>query len=441
MKTRYAICGLSVRGINNFLLPLLGRGEGAGRNDFSGVAEVVGILDIDPARVRTFNEKLGVDIPFYDAAGGAAKMIEAARPDVLLVAGPDFTHAEHIIAGLEAGLRVISEKAVTATCEQMRRVLEAESRSAGRLTVAHNMRYTPLLVTVREIIASGKIGRVTNVEYAYNLDTYHGSSYFFRWNRERAKSGGLSIHKSVHHFDVLSWLVDSPPEMIFAFGARNYYGPEGAHNPQRQSPEKLTIEETRERCPYFNKHYRKRFSADAARFHMGWDPLDLPYDIQYPQEVYLYDKDIDIEDTYSVLLKFRSGASAMYSCNFSTPIEGYSLGINGTEGRIEAAHFVSSDPNLPCPKADPGQSVLVMPLFGEPETVEVPKLEGGHGGSDPVLQKDLFLGPSETTIRYKREADSYAGALSVACGEAVWRSSAEGRPFTVRELLGEWYRP
>lgn len=68
-----------------------------------------------------------------------------------------------------------------------------------------------------------------------------------------------------------------------------------------------------------------------------------------------------------------------------------------------------------------------MPLFGEPEGVEAPRLEGGHGGSDPVLQKDLFWGPSEATIRCKREA--------------VWRSSAEGRPFTVQELLGKWCRP
>src|SRR5690606_1947854 len=111
-------------------------------------------------------------------------------------------------------------------------VLKAEQESSGELVVAHNYRYGTLSRRIKEFLMEGKLGRITNVEFVYNLDTFHGASYFYRWNRERKNSGGLSIHKSVHHIDLINWFLDSVPETIFAFGALNYYGPNGAHRPR-----------------------------------------------------------------------------------------------------------------------------------------------------------------------------------------------------------------
>jgi Predicted dehydrogenases and related proteins len=440
-RTRYALCGLSVRALYHFLLPLLGRATGPGANDFSAESEVVGILDIDGDRVRAFNERLGLDIPFFDAAGGVERFIEETRPDTLLVAGPDHTHEEHIVAGLRAGLRVIAEKPAVISCAQMRNVLEAEKNSRGRLVVAHNGRYNPQLGAVKEAVLRGEIGRITNVEYVYNLDTFHGPSYFYRWNRERAKSGGLSVHKGVHHFDILSWLLGAPPETVFGFGALNYFGPEGAHNPARGADRALTLTEVRERCPYFAKHYRRRLDPAAGRPNTGWDALQLPYKAQYPGDAYIYDAEIDIEDTYSAVIAFHGGASATYSCNFSAPYEGYRLAINGTAGRIEAERRIHPDPTGRTQAEETEDTIRILPLFGEPRTVKIPRPRGGHGGSDPVIQRDLFTGVSEHSRRLGLVADSYAGALAVGVGEGLWRSIKENRPFTLRELLGPWYRP
>lgn len=437
MKTRYAICGLSVRGINHFLLPLLGRAEGPGANDFSADSEVVGIFDIDRERVEAFNRQLRLDIPFYPAADGLAAFLDHARPDVLLVAGPDFTHADAIVAGLERGLRVIAEKPVVISSAEMQRVFAAEADSSGSLTVAHNARYNAQLGIIRDVIRGGELGRLTNIEYMYNLDTFHGPSYFYRWNRQRTLSGGLSIHKGVHHFDVLHWLIGSPPERVFGFGALNYFGPRGEHNPQHQAGQPLTHAETRTACPYFQKHYAAKRRPDEGRLTPGWDTLRLPYPAQYPGDAYLYDSEIAIEDTYSAVLQYRNGVSVSYSCNFSTPIEGYTLAINGTKARLEASRII--DPTGQS-SGDQSSPVRVIPLFGPPRTHEVPPLSGGHGGADPLIQQDLFHGPSEESLRLGRPASSYDGALAVACGEALWRSIQDVRPYTIQELLGPWHR-
>jgi len=436
-KTRYALCGLSVRGIYHFLLPLLGLASGPDANDFSTDAEVVGILDIDEERVRTFNAHYGLELPFFHAKEGVDRFIAETCPDVLLVAGPDFTHKEAIVAGLRRGLRVVAEKPVVSSCAEMREVLAAENGSRGSLVVAHNGRYNRQLGAVRECIASGEIGRVTNIEYIYNLDTFHGSSYFYRWNRQRAFSGGLSVHKGVHHFDLLHWLVGSPPETIFGFGALNYFGVKGAHKPEVEPGAPLSA--VRAACPYFQKHYRDRLSPED-RPSTGWDSLRLPQKGQYPEDAYIYDEAIDIEDTYSAVLQFRNGASAVYSCNFSTPNEGYTLAINGTHGRIEAARGVNPDPTNPAYRADGVDVVRVLPLFGPPREIVVPRQGGGHGGSDVIIQRDLFADLDERSARLGLQADSYSAALAVACGEGLWRSVVEKRPFSIRELLGEWYR-
>lgn len=60
--------------------------------------------------------------------------------------------------------------------------------------------------------------------------------------------------------------------------------------------------------------------------------------------------------------------------------------------------------------------------------------EGGHGGGDPLIQEDLFLGVDQTRP-VEVLAGAEAGAYSIAVGEAVWKSVKEGKPITVQSLL------
>lgn len=438
-KTRYALCGLSVRAINNFALPLLGRHHEAGACDFSRTSELVGIFDIDVERVSQFLAKLQLELPIYIPAEGVERMLDETQPDVLLVAGPDFTHYEQILAGLRRGLKVIAEKPMVIDSEQAQAVLRAEEASTGQLIVAHNLRYASIARRIKELLDAGKVGRVTNIEFVYNLDTFHGASYFYRWNRERRNSGGLSIHKSVHHIDLINWLVDSPPETVFAFGALNYYGKNGAHKPAGENGGSLSLAETRARCPYFRQHYLPKGASPDQRIKPGWDPLELPYSAQYPDDAYIYDDAIDIEDTYGAVLRYRNGAILSYSCNFSTPREGFTLAINGTDGRLETSQYFETDPTGATSAQSLEEKIVYYPLFGGREEFAINTEAGGHGGGDRHIQRDLF--GNEGVTFPALQADGYAGAIAIAAGEAMWRSARDGRPYSMRELLGGAYRP
>jgi len=86
-KTKYAISGLSVRGLYHFVMPILGiqPWENVSSNDFSDFAELVGIHDIDLNRITAFNEKTGHNIPGFSTLEA---LLEKTIPDVLIVVGP-----------------------------------------------------------------------------------------------------------------------------------------------------------------------------------------------------------------------------------------------------------------------------------------------------------------------------------------------------------------
>lgn len=433
IRKRYALCGLSSRGIYQFAFPLLGMHPADGPN-FSDRAELVGILDTDRERVEGFNGKAGRSIPYYPP-DALARMISETRPDTVLIASPDDTHAGYIVGAMEGGCDVIVEKPMVIDCEQVRQVQAAEKRTGRRLLVALNFRYVPTHKRLKRMIAEGRLGRIVNVEFTYNLDTRHGSSYFYRWNRERAKSGGLSVHKCCHHFDLVNWWLNDVPEWVFAFGGLNYYGAKGALRPRDAHGRPLDPVAEKRACPIFRKHYADRFSPESNDISGHIYPL--PNEAQYSgsRRRYIYDESIDVEDTYSAVMRYRGGALLNYSCNFCTPWEGYILGINGTGGRVEIVYRSKPEPSGRLAPAEETGMITFYPLFGGKEVIEIPPVAGGHGGADYVIQRDLFGGISDESRELALVAGSDEGAVSVAMGEAVWRSAAERRPICLAQLL------
>lgn len=434
-KTRYAVCGLSTRGIEQYVLPLLGKST-AGSPDFSDRAELVGVVDPDAIRVRTFCEKLGVRLPHY-AVTDLPRMLAEQHPDTLLVVGPDGTHCQQIVAGLKGGCDVIAEKPMVISSQEARQVRAAERETGRRVRVAFNFRYAPASLQMKRMILQGKVGAITSVEFTYNCDTWHGSSYFYRWNSRRAMSGGLNISKGVHHFDLINWLLADVPEEVFAFGALNYYGKNGALRPRDTQGRPLDPVREKLRCPIFQKWYAGKVPPESNDIRTGWDRFDLPYGTLYPpaERRYIYDDAIDVEDTYSAVVRYRRGASMSYSCNFCSPWEGYILAINGTAGRLEIVHH--ADPASGKREPPSGGQITFFPLFGGKEVTTIPPVTGGHGGADAAIQRDLFVTPSEETQSLALIAGSEAGALAVAVGEAVARSIQEHRSIRIDALLQE----
>jgi predicted dehydrogenase len=97
---------------------------------------------------------------FARAAADWRAVIDDPAVDVVFVAAPNMLHLELIEAAAAAGKHIFCEKPVGGTPEQ---TVRAERAARGLITgVGYNYRWAPLVQYARELIASGRLGEITN---------------------------------------------------------------------------------------------------------------------------------------------------------------------------------------------------------------------------------------------------------------------------------------
>ncbi|MDF2678654.1 MAG: dehydrogenase, partial [Bacillota bacterium] len=180
-------------------------------NEFKETSKLVGFCDINQTRMNYANkvlqEKYGVEaIPTY-GVDQFDDMIKNEKPDIVIVTSIDRTHHKYIIRAMELGCDVITEKPMTVDEVKAQAIVDAVKRTGRKLRVSFNYRYAPHNTKIRELIMDGVIGDVLSVNFEWLLNTKHGADYFRRWHRDKRNSGGLLVHKSTHHFDLVNfWL-------------------------------------------------------------------------------------------------------------------------------------------------------------------------------------------------------------------------------------------
>ncbi len=125
----------------------------------NGRFEVVGVCDIDPARLDAAAARFGA------AKGADARQLCASlKPDVFCFCTLPNLRGDMIRAGIDGGARLIAfEKPVALNTKEgfeVKRLLDA---SGVKAVVSHQHRYGEHYRKVREIVASGALGRVHTV--------------------------------------------------------------------------------------------------------------------------------------------------------------------------------------------------------------------------------------------------------------------------------------
>ena len=139
----------------------------------------------------------------------------------------------------------------------------------------------------------------------------------------------------------------------------------------------------------------------------------------------VFAEEIDIWDTMSVDVRYRGGALLSYALNVYSPYEGWRATLIGTAGRLEVGEALSG-----LSAQTPHQTISVFNLRGEQVVYTVPKVAGGHGGSDARLQAELF-GGRRRDDPLQQMANARAGARSVLIGAAANQSIRSGQPVAI----------
>jgi len=401
---------------------------------FRDKAELAAFCDLSPTRMNYANRLLTEE---YKAAPAKTyhytefdKMLEEIKPDAVIVTSVDRTHHDYIIRSMEKGYDVISEKPMTIDEKKAQAIIDCQKRTGKSLRVTFNYRYAPHHTKIREVIMDGILGEIYSVHFEWLLNTQHGADYFRRWHRNKLNSGGLLVHKSTHHFDLVNFWIDSKPETVFAMGDLNFYG---MKNAERRGVDKF----------YYRCHGSEAAKGDPFAIDIEHNEtlkslyLDAEADSGYIRDRSVFSDDISIEDTMGVMVRYRNNAIMTYSLNAYMPWEGYNIAFNGSKGRLEVSTREKAYINAGGGKADEGaaqsKSITMKPMFGEPYAIPFDEGAGSHGGGDTVMLNDIFGSPEPD--RFKRAASHIDGAYSIITGIAANKSIASGEPVRIKDLL------
>lgn len=424
-KKRYAQVGIGGRA--RFFYEALVR-------DYRETSELVAFCDVNQTRMdyanKVIQEKYGVEpIPTYKHYE-FDQMIQEHKPDVVIVTSVDRTHHHYIIRAMELGCDVVTEKPMTIDEVKAQAIIDAIKRTGRKVRVTFNYRYAPHNTKIRELIMNDTIGDIFSVHFEWLLNTEHGADYFRRWHRDKRNSGGLMVHKSTHHFDLVNFWLGTQPKKVFAMGDLMFYG--------RENAEKRGVTKF-----YYRTHGSKNAMNDPFALNMKDNEslkamyLDAEHEDGYLRDQSVFGDGISIEDTMGVMVRYKSNAILTYSLNAYMPWEGFRVAFNGSKGRIQMSvvekTYVNAGGNAALEGAVQQKSISVFPMFGEPYEVPIEEKEGGHGGGDPILLNDLFGIPAEDP--FHRAASHVDGAMSILTGVAANQSMASGLPIDIDELV------
>ncbi|KAI0474100.1 NAD-binding Rossmann fold oxidoreductase family protein [Xylariaceae sp. FL0804] len=467
-RKRYALVGTGARAIFYYT---------AIATTYAATSRLVGFCDTNRTRMRYANARLEAlghgAVPAF-AAADFDRMVAETAPDEVIVTSIDRTHDVYIVRALELGCGVVTEKPMTIDAPRCARILAAAAvPGRPRVRVAFNYRYAPHNTAVAALLRAGAIGTVTSVHFEWLLDTRHGADYFRRWHRDRRSSGGLLVHKSTHHFDLVNFWLQTRPATVYALGdlrfygrenaeARGVYGGGGGTRARARDSGSSEAAAAAEAAQRGNGNDDARDDDDPFALDLASDAqlrslyLDAEHEDGYRRDQDVFGDGISIEDTMSLLVRYRSGAVLTYALTAYAPWEGFRVGFAGTAGRLELEvvenSYVSGgggsggdggavgiggerdERRRAAEGALERRSLVLRPLFEPPREIEIPDGPGGaHGGGDAVLLEDLFGEP--VSDEHMRAASHVDGALSILTGIAANRSIATGQVVNVDDIL------
>ena len=166
--------------------------------------------------------------------------------DAVVIATPDFWHAEHAIACMEAGLHVYCEKEMSNDLAKAKQMVETQKKTGKLLQIGHQRRSNPRYHHCYDklIKQANMLGRITTVNGQWNRGAreplgfptkaaipadvlgkygFESMEQFRNWRWYKKLGGGPIVDLGSHQIDIYSWFLDATPRSVIASGGTDYY--------------------------------------------------------------------------------------------------------------------------------------------------------------------------------------------------------------------------
>lgn len=356
--------------------------------------QVVAVADLSEGRRKAAQELYGVKAEYcYSTA--EELLAQPKLADVCVVATQDKQHVEMAVKAIEKGYHVICEKPISPELGECLKLRDAAHAYNKKVAVGHVLRYTPFYTKMKEIIASGKIGEVVNIQAEERIGYWHQAHAYVRGNWRSSKTTSpIILAKCCHDLDIFCWLLDKKCERVSSFGGLFQFKKEKM--PKGAAKRCMDGCAAKENCPYdaekiyiTNKETGIReVLAQGKTGDDAWpvcilSPNDMTEEAIYrqikegPYGVCVYQCDNDVVDHQVVTMEFEDHVMVDFTMSAFTSRGGRTIHISGTHGDIVG---------------DMENNAFTLTEFGK-EPVIISASEGdmsGHAGGDNRLIHDFL---------------------------------------------------
>ena len=302
--------------------------------------------------------------------------------DAVIIGTPDNLHYGPCMQALKMGYHVLLEKPIAPTEKECRDILALAKKTDKVIAVCHVLRYAPYFGELRNIIASGAIGKLVSIQHFEPIEHVHMSHSYVRGNWHNSKATTpIILAKSCHDLDILRWIVGKPVKQISAMGSLSWFKKENA--PEGSTACCMDGCAVEGSCPYsaMEIYLRKRkrlYAFDLPMDKAEWDGAitNILKTTNYGRCVYRMEN--DQPDHYISNILFEDGVTASFSMEAFTSYEGRRTRVMGSMGDIvgDMQQFVLTD-------------------FRTGKKTEWSKKTDNHGGGDWRLVADWVKAVAE----------------------------------------------
>lgn len=188
-------------------------GTGHAKNILAGRCpriRLTAVADIAPARLAYFAKEISAEPARFSTA---EEMLDSGLIDACIVAVPHYDHVRYAVACMRRGIHVMVEKPAgvyTAAVREMN--AEADRHPDVVFGMMFNQRTDPVYRKLRELVQSGRYGRIRRVNWIIT-DWYRPQAYYdsgdwrATWSGE---GGGVLLNQCPHQLDLLQWICGLP---------------------------------------------------------------------------------------------------------------------------------------------------------------------------------------------------------------------------------------
>jgi predicted dehydrogenase len=250
-------------------------------------AEVIGISDLDPAKLATAKRLFPGIVDTTDFRA----LLKDKRVDAVAVATPVHTHYDIALAALRAGKHVLVEKPFTQCAEQAEHLIEEAERRNRVLMVDHTFVYTPAVRKIRNLVHDRTVG---DIYYYYSTRASLG---LFQ------KDVNVIWDLAVHDISIIQYLMEQAPVAVSATGVSHLAG-----SPENMAHIALFFPD---RCiAHINVNWLSPIKI--RQILIGGSSKMLIYDDLEPTEkIKVYDKGVTVsraeEEVHQLRIGYRAG--------------------------------------------------------------------------------------------------------------------------------------